>query len=600
MAEQDPIRTEGMTTPEGRGDAYAPDPRDLPLKLWLARTYHGISPAAVGLAYADWYLHLLSSPSRRAELAASAVRNSLLWSQYAAATWRGDCPLCVQPAPNDKRFTAPEWHTPPFNLLAQGFLLGQQWWEEAMTGVRGVSQHHEEVAAFLTRQWLDMVSPSNYIATNPVVLKETVARGGANLVSGAENWWRDALAVLTEGHARGVGEFEPGRSVALTPGKVVFRNELIELIQYEPATPDVAAEPVLIIPSWIMKFYILDLTPDDSMVKYLVGQGHTVFMVSWRDPDGSQRNLGMNDYLQLGAMEAIEQVQRIRPDVKIHAAGYCLGGTLLAIAAAVLGAGRAGKTGKVSPLKTVSLLAAQTDFHQPGELGLFIDESQISFLEGVMAEHGYLDGRQMSGAFQLINSKDLVWSKLVQEYLMGAKSPMTAMKAWNADATRLPARMHSEYLRHLYQHNDLAEGRYRANGHAVRLDRIELPLFVVATERDHVSPWPSVYKIHQLSRSPVTFVLTSGGHNVGIVNPPAGPLAHPQASYRIAHHRPGDAPADPQAWFDDASSHQGSWWTQWARWLDAHSSGRVTPPSIKPLRHGGKPLAAPGTYVFKR
>jgi polyhydroxyalkanoate synthase len=584
-----------MTLSELRRPGHVPDAMDVPLKLWLARLGHGISPASVTLAYADWFSHLLASPSHQAELAGSAMRKSLLWLQYAALAWRGDCPLCVAPTSNDKRFLPQEWHQPPFSTLAQAFLLQQQWWGEAISGVRGVSRHHENVAEFTTRQWLDMWSPSNFIATNPQVLAETAARGGSNLASGAVNWGRDAVAVLTDGRPRGVEAFEPGKSVALTPGNVVFRNRLIELIQYEPSTPDVAAEPVLIVPSWIMKYYILDLTPDDSLVRYLVGKGHTVFMVSWRNPSGEDRELGMGDYLSLGVLAAIEAVRARLPRVRIHAAGYCLGGTLLAIAAALLGAR------KRNPLKTISLLAAQVDFHQPGELGLFIDESQISFLEGLMAERGYLDGRQMAGAFQLINSKDLVWSKLVHEYLMGAQTPMTAMKAWNGDATRLPARMHSEYLRRLYQHNELAEGAYRVDGEPVRLTDIDVPLFVVATERDHVSPWESVYKIHQLMRAPVTFALSSGGHNVGIVNPPAGPLAHPQAGYRLATHPEGKAPADPQLWLDTAPAQQGSWWPRWTEWLAQHQSAkRVQPPGSQPLLQHGEPLAAPGTYVHQR
>jgi polyhydroxyalkanoate synthase len=570
--------------------ALAPAPLDLPLKLALARMAHGVSPASVGLALADWWLHLLVSPSRQAELATSAVRKAMLWTHYAQHGWQGECPGCVEPLPQDRRFTPREWQAPGWSALAQAFLLQQQWWAEAMTGIRGVSPHHQEVASFVARQWLDMGSPSNFIATNPQVLRETAASGAANLARGFANWWRDAMIVASDGKASGVENFVPGRQVALTPGKVVLRNRLIELIQYEPLTPKVHAEPLLVVPSWIMKYYVLDLSPGDSLVRYLVEQGHTVFMVSWKNPGGDDRDLGMDDYLHLGVLEAIAAVRSIRPG-PLHAAGYCLGGTLLAIAAATLG--RAGD----SPLKSVSLLAAQTDFQEPGELGLFIDDSQISFLEDLMAERGYLDGRQMAGAFQLINSKDLVWSKLVHEYLMGAQTPMTALRAWNADATRLPARMHSEYLRRLFLHNDLAEGRYPVDGRPVTLADIGVPLFVLATERDHVSPWKSVYKIQRLTRSPVAFALTTGGHNVGIVNPPAGPLAHAQAGYRFAQHGPGQAPADPQAWFDAASVHGGSWWPCWAQWLAGQSSAMVAPPAIRALKSHGQACDAPGSYV---
>ena len=567
---------------------HAPDPLDLPFKAGLARLAHGVSPASVGLALSDWWLHLLASPSRQAELASSALRKNLLWLHYAQHGWQGDCPRCVDPLPHDKRFVHDEWQQPAWSALAQAFLLQQQWWEEATTGVRGVSRHHEQVTEFLARQWLDMASPSNFIATNPQVLRQTAATGGANLVYGAANWWRDALAVASDGKARGVENFLPGKQVAVTPGKVVFRNRLIELIQYEPQTAKVHAEPLLIVPSWIMKYYILDLTPDDSLVRHLVQQGHTVFMVSWKNPGGEDRDLGMEDYLQLGVLDAIDAVRAARPG-PLHAMGYCLGGTLLAIAAAALA--RAGS----NPLKTVSLLAAQVDFQEPGELGLFMDESQVAFLEDLMAGPGYLDGRQMAGAFQLINSKDLVWSKLVHEYLMGAQTPMTALRAWNADATRLPARMHSEYLRRLYLSNDLAEGRYPVRGQPVSLGDIALPLFVLATERDHVSPWQSVYKIQRLTHSPISFALTTGGHNVGIVNPPAGPLAHPQAGYRFATHAPGKAPADPQDWFDAAPAHAGSWWPCWQQWLAGHSGRMVAPPVPRAL--AGQGADAPGSYV---
>lgn len=574
---------------------HAPEPMDQPLTAALAQLTHGLSPAAIALAYADWASHLAVSPARQQQLAKLAWLQGWAWALYAAQSWSGRCMPCVAPAPNDRRFEPKQWQAPPFGILAQGFLLTQQWWEQAMTGVRGVSRHHEEVAAFTTRQLLDTLAPSNFIATNPQVLQETLARGGLNLAGGAANWARDALAVLADGRPRGIEAFGPGQGTALTPGKVVMRNHLVELIRYDPATPDVAAEPLLVVPSWIMKFYILDLTPGDSLVQYLVGRGRTVYMLSWRNPTGADRELGLDDYLTQGVLAAIAAVQERHPRTRLHAAGYCLGGTLLAIAAAVLGA-----SGQ-SPLRSVSLLAAQVDFHRPGELGLFIDESQISFLEGVMAEHGYLDGRQMAGAFQLINSKDLVWSKLVHEYLMGAQSPMTAMKAWNADATRLPARMHSEYLRWLYLDNALAEGRYRHANRPVRLDAIRQPMFVVATERDHVSPWRSVYQVHSLVRAPIDFVLSSGGHNVGIVNPPGGPLAHPQASYRAATHAAGAAPHDPDAFLDNAAPHAGSWWPHWVDWLDAQSSGdRVRPPAGKALLHEGAPLLAPGSYVHQR
>nr|WP_236589523.1 alpha/beta fold hydrolase [Ramlibacter aurantiacus] len=561
---------------------------DAPLKVAIARMCHGISPSSLAQAYADWLTHLGVSPSKQLGLAAHAWQDSMAWGQFvASALAQGGVP----PQPADKRFSAPEWRQPPFNALAQGFLQAQHWWGAASTGVRGVSRHHEELAAFSARQWLDMLSPSNFVATNPQLLRHTAATGGANLVSGWWNWLRDAMAVAGNGRPRGVEAFQPGQAVAITPGKVVMRNHLIELIEYEPTTEQVDREVVLIVPSWIMKYYILDLTPESSLVKYLVDQGHTVLMVSWRNPGSEDAHLGMDDYLHFGALDAFKAARHLHPGRGVHAMGYCLGGTLMAMAAALLSA-------RGEPdLRSLTLLAAQTDFREPGELGLFVDESQIAFLEDVMAEHGYLDGRQMAGAFQLINSKDLVWSKLVHEYLMGAQTPMTPLRAWNADATRMPARMHSEYLRRLYLHNDLAEGRYRVHGEPVLLEDIRVPLFVLATERDHVSPWTSVYEVLRLARASSTFLLTSGGHNAGIVSPPDGPDAHPAAAYRHAAHGPRQSAIEPHRWYERAQVESGSWWPAWEHWLHRHSSGQLPARSPAGIRVDGHPVPAPGSYV---
>jgi polyhydroxyalkanoate synthase len=573
--------------------SHEPPTLDVPIKLAVARLTNGLSPASLGLAYADWLSHLAMSPSKQTELLVSASRKALLWQQYAANCWHPQAAKGVTPAPGDKRFSPAEWNEPPFNALAQAFLAYEQWWNEAMTGVRGVSRYHEEVADFMTRQLLDIGSPSNFLPTNPEVLKSTFVTGGQNLASGFANWWNDLVASTSEGRPHGADAFMPGRSVALTPGKVVLRNRLIELIQYEPTTPQVRAQPVLIVPSWIMKYYILDLTPDDSLVKYLVDHGHTVFMISWKNPASEDRDLGMDDYLSLGVLAAVREVQTLTESRSIHAMGYCLGGTLLSIAAAWFG-GRSR-----NPLKTVTLLAAETDFHEPGQLGLFINESQISFLEDLMAEYGYIDGKHMAGAFVLLNSKDLVWSKVVHEYLMGAPTPMTALRAWNSDSTRLPARMHSEYLRRLYLHNDLALGRYRVDGQVVTLSNIRVPMFVVATERDHIAPWKSVFKVHQLTHAPIDFALSSGGHNAGIVNPAEGPQANPRSTYLLRSSAPHQASTDPQVWQDGATAFDGSWWPCWQAWLDRHSTGKVASRTARPRSGDGTGAQAPGSYVLQ-
>lgn len=566
-------------------------PMDLPLKSLLGRWTHGISPSSVATALQDWLTHLAASPGKQMELLQSGLQKQMEWFLYVQKSLGGPTPPRNNSSPRDKRFGPAQWAYPPYNWNAQAFLLLQQWVSEAAMGVRGVSDHNEHISEFLLRQWLDVWSPSNFLLSNPQVLEEIRATGGMNLVQGLANWWRDAVAVAVGGTPKGIEAFEPGVSVALTPGKVVYRNRLIELIQYEPATRTVFPEPVLIVPSWIMKYYILDMSPENSLVKYLVEQGHTVFMISWNNPASADRDLGMDDYIDLGVLSALRVLSELLPGIGVHGAGYCLGGTLFAMAAAAL-ARRA-----ESPLKTLSMIAAQVDFQEPGELGLFIDESQVAFIEDLMMERGYLDGRQMAGAFALINSKDLVWSKLVHEYLMGAHTPLTDLRAWNADATRMPARMHGEYLRSLYLNNDLAEGRYVIHDYPVALKDIRVPMFAVATEKDHVSPWLSVYKIHLLTDTDLEFALTTGGHNVGVINPPSGPAVYDAACHRVAVRVAGGPYRDPQTWYETAELRLGSWWPTWQHWMARHSGKRVAARQISE-RKGLVPIMdAPGSYV---
>jgi poly[(R)-3-hydroxyalkanoate] polymerase subunit PhaC len=566
-------------------------PIDRALKAAIGRASGGLSLTSLSAAYADWFIHLLGSPGKQQQLIEKAWRKSALLASWMAASARDHCEPCICPLPQDRRFSDPSWQQWPYNAMYQAFLLGQQWWHVATTGVAGVTPHHEQVVEFATRQIWDIASPANYVATNPEVLQQTVSEGGMNLLRGTQNWWEDMTQRALARPPVGTESFAVGQNLAVTPGKVVLRNPLIELIQYTPTTAQVHPEPILIVPAWIMKYYILDLSAHNSLVKYLVDQGHTVFMISWKNPDANDRDLGLADYLALGLHAALDAIAAIVPNTKVHACGYCLGGTLLAIAGA--GMARDGD----DRLASITLLAAQTDFEEPGELSLFIDDSQVTLLEDMMWDQGYLSSSQMAGAFQLLNSQDLIWSRLVRNYLLGRRIRMTDLMAWNADATRMPYRMHSEYLRSLFLNNDLAEGRFYVRGKPVALADVRVPFFVVGTTHDHVAPWPSVFKIQLLTDPEVTFVLTKGGHNAGIVSEPG----HPGRSYQLLKRAPGARFRPADEWAAVAPAYEGSWWTAWHEWLSQHSGACVAPPVTGATERGYPPLGdAPGRYVHVR
>ena len=578
---------QGVPVPDYPENAPEGATLDLLLNAWLGKFTGGISPAALGNAYADWLSHLALAPSKQLTLLQEAWKKIARWQQYvlqSAQSGGAGAPPCIAPLPQDRRFEDPAWQRWPYNLAYQGFLLQQQWWHRATTGVRGVSPHHEDVVTFTVRQWLDMLAPSNFMLTNPVVQQTTLASGGASLANGAQHLADDLRRVAMGAHAPDLRSYKAGENVAVTPGKVVYRNDLIELLQYAPATASVHATPLLFVPAWIMKYYILDLSPHNSLVRYLVQQGHTVFMISWKNPLEEDRELSLEDYRQLGVMDALDAVARITGAPQVHATGYCLGGTLLAIAAASMA--RDGDT----RLASLTMLASQVDFKEPGELSLFIDDSQVSFLEAAMWKQGYLDTKQMAGAFQLLRSNDLIWSRRLRHYLLGLDEQDSDLMAWNADATRMPCRMHSEYLRQLFLHNDLAEGRYRTAGRHIALPDIHAPIFAVGTLTDHVAPWRSVYKLQLLTDTDVTFLLTSGGHNAGVVSPPG----QPRRSYQLATHRHDEPYIDADSWQHDVPRQQGSWWPAWQAWLAQRSGAPVAPPPM-----GADLGDAPGSYVLQ-
>ncbi|WGJ13245.1 alpha/beta fold hydrolase [Methylocapsa sp. D3K7] len=573
-------------TPRDIPPPEAPSPPKLSTEANLDRMLHasqsrftaGRSPSTLGLAFSDWAVHAMNAPFQTAALA----RTALAQCQRLAHTAMGGG-KAIAPLPGDRRFAHPAWQQRPYDLLTQAVLLGEEWWDSVVRSPGGVDPHNQRIVAFTVRQWLDLMSPSNVPWLNPEVIEATRNTGGANLAAGMRNLLRDQAAA----HGGAVtSSFTVGGNLAATPGKVVFRNALIELIQYAPTTATVGVEPVLIVPAWIMKYYILDLSPGNSLIRWLVAQGRTVFAISWRNPGEEMRDTSLDDYRALGVTAAIDAVQAICGDAKIHATGYCLGGTLLTIAAAAMARDNDDR------LASLSLFAAQTDFTEAGELQLFITEDQLDFLNEMMQTQGYLSSAQMGGAFQMLRSNDLIWSHAIRDYLLGEHEVPFDLMAWNADGTRLPARMHIEYLRGLFLHNDLAEGRFHVAGRPLAMDDIRLPMFVVSTERDHIAPWHSVFKLHLLNDGELTFVLTSGGHNAGIVSEPG----HPHRHFRIRVRGAGTRTLGPDEWERDTVPQDGSWWLEWSKWLDRHSGPRVDPPPMG--APGLLPLCdAPGTYV---
>jgi len=553
---------------------------DRAFHAWIGRFTGGLSPASLATATQDWALHLLGSPKKCAELGSLAF-------ETAHKSWEVAYNDLICPSQEDKirdkRFRDPAWSAPPFNLYRDWFLWQQAWWDAATTDLRGLEPRHQNMVHFVARQTLDLMSPANLALTNPVVIDRTARENGANLIRGAANWIDDFNQLVSASQATSP-DFRVGSTIAQTNGDVIFRNHLIELIRYAPTTKTVQAEPVFIVPAWIMKYYILDLSPHNSMVAYLRDQGFEVFIISWKNPGQEDANVSMDDYVHEGVLAGLDAIKHLRPKQAVHGVGYCLGGTLLSVTAAAMA--RDGD----NRLKTLSMLAAQVDFSEAGELSLFINESQITFLEDIMTTQGYLRADQMAGAFKMLRSNDLIWSRVIRHYLLGERTKMNDLMAWNADTTRMPARMHSEYLRLLFLKNELAKGRYKVHGQPVAIQDIKTPIFCLATEKDHVSPWRSVYKINLISDTNVTFVLTNGGHNGWVLSQPG----HPRRHYRLGQKCEGQPHISADRWLQTTTEREGSWWPQWVSWLKERSSGK-RPVDLKAPNALHR---APGTYVF--
>ena len=560
-------------------------------RAMVARGTGGVSPYSIFQAWNDWAVHMSRAPGRQLELQERAMRNALKVAAHIVSSdeARPDTPP-FQPKPHDRRFKHAGWATMPFSLWQQSFLATQDWWTLATDQLRGLSEADSARVRFMVRQALDLISPSNLPATNPEIIEKTMRSLGMNIFDGLQHLTEDMVHLLTQAHTDPPEGFKLGEDLACTPGKVVYRNALFELIQYEPTTETVHAEPVLIVPAWIMKYYILDLSPHNSMVRYLVGQGFTVFAISWRNPTRDQAHLSLEDYRNEGVMTAIDAISAIVPGQKIHATGYCLGGTILAIAAATMARDTDDR------LASATLLAAQVDFSEAGELLLFLDESQVAFLEDMMWAQGYLDRPQMARTFASIRAKDMIYARAIKRYLLGIPDLPSDLTVWNNDTTRMPATMHSEYLRGLFLENRLTAGRFAVDGRVIALKDLDLPLYIVGTEDDHIAPWKSVYKIRLFTDCDLTFALTSSGHNGGILSEPG----HPRRHYRVGHRPAGALYTDPDSWLAAHDPIEGSWWTDWADWLSKTSSSLTAPPPMGGPEPPYAPIMdAPGSYIFQ-
>ena len=495
----------------------------------------------------------------------------------------------VEPERGDRRFRDPAWDDHAvFDFIKQSYLLASRWLVHTVNELDGFDDKMKQKVDFYTRQFVDAMAPSNFVATNPEVLRATLESSGENLLRGLNHLLDDLgrgqgkLAIkMTDPDA-----FELGKNIAVTSGKVVYQNELMQLIQYEPTTKDVHQRPVFIVPPWINKYYILDLQPDNSFIKYLVDQGFTVFIISWVNPDKEHAEKSFDDYMVDGPLAALDAIEQATGEREVTAIGYCLGGTLLACTLAYAA------TKRDKRIQSATFLASLTDFEDPGELGVFIDEEQLAALEQIMAKRGYLDGREMATTFNMLRANDLIWSFVVNNYLLGKEPFPFDLLYWNSDSTRMPYGMHSFYLREFYQQNKLIKpGGISLCGTPIDLRKVRIPTYMLSTREDHIAPWTSTYAATQLFRGQTTFVLAGSGHIAGVVNPPK--------VQKYGYWTNDELPADPTEWLDQGTQHPGSWWPHWVAWNAPQSGPKV--PARRPGDGKLRPLEdAPGSYARTR
>ncbi len=541
-------------------------------------------------AFCELTARMLVNPFKLAEAQVRLWQEYLnLWQGSVLKLWGQDPRPVAQPLPGDRRFSHDDWEDNfVFDFIKQSYLIASRAINEVVSDIEGLDEDAQKKVAFFTRQYTDALSPSNFLLTNPEVLRATVESRGQNLIKG--------LTHLLEDLERGHGSlritmsdrdaFKLGKNIATTPGKVVYQNDLMQLIQYEPSTKQVFEKPLLIIPPWINKYYILDLREKNSYIKWAVDQGHTVFVISWVNPDARYANAKFEDYLTLGPMAALDAIEKATGESKVNAVGYCLGGTLLACTLAHMAAH------KDQRIASATFFAAMIDFSEPGELGVFIDEESIDSLEARMKERGYLTGTEMADAFNMLRANDLIWSFVVNNYLLGKEPIPFDLLYWNSDSTRMPASMHGFYLRKMYLENRLIErGGIIVAGVHLDLSKIKTPSYFLSTSEDHISPWKSTYAGTQLFAGPVRFVLAGSGHISGVVNPPI--------ANKYKHWTNDELPEDAWEWCKGAKEHEGSWWPDWQKWVARRAGDKV--PAHIPGKGKLKAIEdAPGSYVKVR
>ena len=532
----------------------------------------------------------LTDPQRAVELQTRLGKAYLdLWAAGAKRlTGEATSPVAA-PASTDKRFADPEWSSNQFyDFLKQGYLLTTQWANQLVSDASGLDAHTRQKAEFYVRQISNALSPSNFILTNPELLRETLSSNADNLVRGMKMLAEDIEA--GGGHLRirqsDSSMFEVGRNLATTPGKVIFQNDLMQLVQYAPSTPTVLKRPLLIVPPWINKFYVLDLTPEKSFIKWCVDRGVTVFCISWVNPDAHLAQKTFEDYVREGAIAALDIIQKVTGEDRVHTIGYCVGGTLLSVTLAAMAAWRDQR------IMSATLFAAQVDFTYAGDLKVFVDEAQVEALEQRMAERGYLEGRKMATVFNLMRSNDLIWPYVVNNYLKGKAPFPFDLLYWNSDATRMPGANHAFYVRSCYLENRLARGKMTISNTAIDLKSIKVPIYNLATREDHIAPPKSVLLGSKYFGGPVRFVLAGSGHIAGVVNPPD----RNKYQYWTG---PRPRSADLDKWLAKATEHPGSWWPDWLAWLKDQDATEV--PAREPGGGALTPIEdAPGSYVRVR